>query len=92
MTIPVAIIDRWARECPGRFASALVALGLESHRADGLSRPVGSTADLGYFESIATGTRATAPVATAIRVLYEKASAAGFGGDNIHGVVQAYAA
>ena len=48
--------------------------------------------DIGYFESLAIGAQVTTPVAAAIRGLYEKASAAGFGGDNIHGVVQAYTA
>ena len=48
--------------------------------------------DLGYFDALAIDARATAPVGAAIRGLYEKASAAGFGGDNIHGVLQAYAA
>lgn len=48
--------------------------------------------DLRYFDALAIGARATAPVGAAIRGLYEKASAAGFGGDNIHGVVQAYSA
>ena len=47
--------------------------------------------DLGYFAALAEGARSSAPVAAAIRRVYENASAAGFGADNIHGVVQAYA-
>ena len=48
--------------------------------------------DLGYFVGLAPDARGAAPVADAIRGVYEKARAGGFGGDNIHGVVQAYAA
>ncbi len=48
--------------------------------------------DLGYFAQLAIGAGAGAPVTKAVRNMYAKASASGFGGDNIHGVVQAYAA
>ena len=47
--------------------------------------------DLGYFEALAAGRRSSAPVAAAVRRVYETASAAGFGGDNIHGVIKTYA-
>lgn len=47
--------------------------------------------DLDYFADLAHAGHAIAPVADAIRGVYARASAGGFGGDNIHGVVQAYA-
>jgi len=46
--------------------------------------------DLGYMVSLAESLGTTAPTTAAARAVFGRASAAGHGGDNIHGVIQLF--
>lgn len=49
------------------------------------------TKDLGYFRGLVNGSPMSTPVADAVHRLYRELVHKGHGGDNIHGVIQAYA-
>lgn len=46
--------------------------------------------DLGYMVALAESLGTTAPTTSAVRAVFGRACAAGFGGDNIHGVIRIF--